>query len=63
MSKHKNAPAEQAQDLLKNNKKSTPEKDFENILAVTSKYYGEALTKLADGEMPDENEGPNNSSC
>lgn len=61
MNRHKNAPAEQAQNLSKDCKMGTVEKDFEEILTVTSKYYSEALEKLAGGETPGEKEGPNSS--
>lgn len=57
MKRHENAPAEQAQNLPKDHKIETLEKDFENILAVTSEYYSEALEKLADGEPSGGNEG------
>lgn len=50
MNKPKNAPTEQAQNLSQDCKTGTPEKHFEDILAVTSEYYGEALEKLANGE-------------
>jgi len=58
MNKHKNAPIEQAQNLLKDHKIETLEKDFEDILAATSGYYSEALEKLANGESPDGSESP-----
>ena len=61
MNRHKNAPTEQAQNLSKDCKMGTLEKNFEDILAVTSEYYSEALEKLADGELPGKNEGPNSS--
>lgn len=54
MDKHKNAPAEQAQSLSKDCKMGTPDRKFEDILAATSDYYGEALEKLASGEQPGE---------
>lgn len=57
MNRHNNAPTEQTQNLSKNCKMGTLEKDFEDILAATSEYYSEALEKLANGESPDENEG------
>lgn len=63
MTRYENAPAEQTQNLSKNFKMRTLEKDFEDILAATSEYYGEALGKLANGEVPDENKNSNNSSC
>ena len=50
MNKHKNAPAEQAQNLSKDCKVGTPDRKFEDILAATSDYYGEALEKLANDE-------------
>lgn len=56
MDRHKNAPTEQAQNLLKDCKTGTPDKHFEDILAVTSEYYGEALEMLANGNAPGENE-------
>ena len=52
MNRHENAPAEQAQNLSKDYKMETLEKDFEDILAATSEYYGEALEKIANGEPP-----------
>lgn len=61
MSRYKNAPAEQAQNLSKDDKMGILEKDFENILAVTSKYYGEALEKFSNGEPSGKNEGSNSS--
>lgn len=54
MNKHENAPAEQAQSLSKDCKKETPDRKFEDLLVVTSDYYGEALEKLAGGEPPGE---------
>ena len=54
MNKHKNAPTEQAQNLLKSDKIGILEKAFEDILAATSDHYGEALEKLANGEPSDE---------
>lgn len=62
MNRHKNAPTEQAQNLSKDCKIGTIEKDFEDILAATSEYYSEALEKLANSESPGGNESPNNSS-
>lgn len=50
MYQHKNAPTEQAQNLLKGDKIGILEKAFEDILAATSDYYGEALEKLANDE-------------
>ena len=57
MKKHKNAPIKQAQNLLKGHKMETLEREVEDILAATSKYYSEALKKLADGEPSGGNEG------
>lgn len=54
MNRPENAPTEQAQNLSKDCKTGTPEKHFEDILAVTSEYYGEALEKLANGKAPGE---------
>ena len=54
MNKHKNAPTEQAQNLLKNCKMGTHDSKFEGILTATSDYYGEVLEKLANGERPGE---------
>lgn len=62
MNKHKNAPAEQAQNLSEDYKTGTLKKDFEYILAATSDYYSEALEKLANGEPPCGDERPNGSS-
>lgn len=56
MNRPKNAPTEQAQKLSKDCKTGNAEKHFEDILAVTSEYYGEALENLANGETPGENE-------
>ena len=50
MTRYENAPAVQAQNLSKDCKIETLEKDFENILAATSDYYSEALEKLAGSE-------------
>ena len=58
MDKHKNAPAEQAQNFSKDHKEGTLDRKFENVLAATSDYYSEALKKLADGEPSGENEDP-----
>lgn len=64
MNKHKNAPAEQAQNLSEDYKMGTIKKDFEDILVATSDYYSEALEKLANGEPPCGDKGPNgNSNC
>lgn len=57
MNRNENAPAEQAQNLSKDHKVVTLEKDFENILAATSDYYSEALEKLAGSESVGGNEG------
>lgn len=57
MNRHENAPAEQAQNIPKDHKMETLEKDFENILAATSESYSEALEKLASGEPSGGNEG------
>lgn len=50
MDQQKNAPTEQAQNLLKDCKVETPDRKFEDILAITSDYYGEVLEKLANDE-------------
>ena len=61
MNQQKNAPAEQAQNLSKDYKEGTPDRKFEDIFAVTSDYYSEALEKLANGEPAGENEGAKSS--
>lgn len=64
MNKHKNAPAEQAQNLSEDYKMGILNEDFEDILAATSDYYSEALEKLANGEQLGGDEGSNgNSNC
>lgn len=59
MNRYKNAPAERTQNLSKDCKTRTPEKDFEDIFAATSEYYSEAFEKLAGGEPPGGNESSN----
>ena len=61
MSRYENAPAEQAQNLSKDNKEGTPDRKFEDILAVTSDYYSGVLEKLANGEPSGKNEGTKSS--
>lgn len=56
MTKHKNTPAEQAHNLSKDCEKGAPDRKFEDILAVTSDYYSEALEKLANCEPSGGNE-------